>query len=157
MRFCGSALRVATCAGNGASTGAGAVVAEDDGARRTATRLTTIGFDADDTLWQNEQFYRLTEARFAELLGDMSTRRRCRRGCSRRRSATSALYGFGIKGFTLSMIETAVEVTERPGRRRGDRRDPRRSAARCCRHPVETLPHARETLEALAGPLPASC
>ena len=32
--------------------------------------LTTIGFDADDTLWQNEHFYRLTEARFAELLGD---------------------------------------------------------------------------------------
>ena len=33
-------------------------------------KLTTIGFDADDTLWQNEQFYRLTEARFADLLAD---------------------------------------------------------------------------------------
>ena len=34
------------------------------------TPLATIGFDADDTLWQNEQFYRLTEQRFAELLAD---------------------------------------------------------------------------------------
>jgi len=34
------------------------------------SKLTTIGFDADDTLWQNEQFYRLTERQFAELLAD---------------------------------------------------------------------------------------
>ena len=51
--------------------------------------LTTIGFDADDTLWQNEQFYRLTEGRFAELLGEHLDAQRLRRGCSRPRSATS--------------------------------------------------------------------
>jgi len=33
-------------------------------------RLTTIAFDADDTLWQNEQFHRLSEQRFAALLAD---------------------------------------------------------------------------------------
>ena len=37
------------------------------------TSLTTIGFDADDTLWQNEHFYRLTLARFAGLLGEYAT------------------------------------------------------------------------------------
>ncbi len=36
----------------------------------TASGLTTIGFDADDTLWQNEQFFRLTEKRFIALLSD---------------------------------------------------------------------------------------
>ena len=34
--------------------------------------ITTIGFDADDTLWQNEQFFRMTEARFADLLADFA-------------------------------------------------------------------------------------
>ena len=38
--------------------------------RAQMKELSTIGFDADDTLWQNEQFFRLTEARFAELLAD---------------------------------------------------------------------------------------
>ena len=34
------------------------------------SKLTTIGFDADDTLWQNEQFFRMTEQRFADMLAD---------------------------------------------------------------------------------------
>ena len=38
--------------------------------------LTTIGFDADDTLWQNEQFFRLTQERFAALLNDHARGRR---------------------------------------------------------------------------------
>ena len=80
--------------------------------------LTTIGFDADDTLWQNEHFYRLTEDALPRpSRRRMASARPCRRGCSRRRSATSPLYGFGIKGFTLSMIETAIEVTEGRGLR----------------------------------------
>ena len=41
-----------------------------------AASLSAIGFDADDTLWQNEQFYRLTEARFTALLSGL---RRCQR------------------------------------------------------------------------------
>lgn len=38
----------------------------------TARNLTAIGFDADDTLWQNEQYYRLTEQHFTELLSDFA-------------------------------------------------------------------------------------
>lgn len=71
--------------------------------------ITCIGFDADDTLWQNESFFRLTEARFIELLGDAP-------GLSTRLHAAETrnlgVYGFGIKGFMLSMIETAIEATE---------------------------------------------
>src|SRR5690606_7293358 len=44
------------------------------GAGMTSPRLTTIGFDADDTLWQNEQFYHATQSRFIELLKDHADR-----------------------------------------------------------------------------------
>ncbi len=61
-----------------------------------------------------------------------------------------AFYGFGIKGFTLSMIETAIEVTE--GRvPAAVIQEILASGRELLRHPVETLPHVRETLEQLAG------
>jgi putative hydrolase of the HAD superfamily len=112
--------------------------------------LTTIGFDADDTLWQNEHFYKLTTDRFAGLLAEYAAPERIAATLLESEKRNLALYGYGIKGFTLSMIETALEVTER--------RAPASviaeilSAGReMLRHPVETLPHVRETLQALAG------
>jgi putative hydrolase of the HAD superfamily len=112
------------------------------------TSLTTIGFDADDTLWQNEQFYRMTEARFVELLGehldapDISARLL---DAARR---NLGVYGFGIKSFTLSMIETAIEVTE--GRVQGEIVGRILAMGReMLSHPIETLPGAREAVEAL--------
>lgn len=111
---------------------------------------TAIGFDADDTLWQNEQFFKLTEARFAALLADHAAPE----ALSQRLLATERRnlerYGYGIKGFTLSMIETAIEITE-------DRvpaeviREILAAGREMLSHPVETLPHVRETLESLAG------
>ena len=73
--------------------------------------LTTIGFDADDTLWHNERFFQLTEARFRELLADHAGADlvSSRRLEAERRNLGH--YGFGIKGFVLSMIETALDVT----------------------------------------------
>ncbi len=113
-------------------------------------RLTTIGFDADDTLWQNEQFFHLTQARFAELLADHAEPEHLSRRLLEAERRNIALYGFGIKGFTLSMIETAIEVTE--GRAPADVISKILAAGRdMLAHPVETLPHARETLELLAG------
>src|SRR5690348_188549 len=73
--------------------------------------LTTIGFDADDTLWQNEQFFRMTEKRFAEMLADHGDHEHIAARLLEAERRNLALYGFGIKGFTLSMIETAVEIT----------------------------------------------
>ena len=115
-----------------------------------ANRLTTIGFDADDTLWQNEQFYRMTETRFAELLGEHVDTP----GLSKRLLAAAqrnlGVYGFGIKSFTLSMIETAVEVTngEVSGEVVGKILEIGREMLS---HPIETLPDAREAVEALKG------
>jgi putative hydrolase of the HAD superfamily len=59
-------------------------------------------------------------------------------------------YGFGIKGFTLSMIETAIEITEGnvPAKIIADILDIGRDLLS---HPVETMPHVHETLEALSG------
>jgi putative hydrolase of the HAD superfamily len=113
-------------------------------------RLTTIGFDADDTLWQNEQFFRLTEARFAALLADHADPV----GLSERLHAAEIRnlrrYGFGIKGFVLSMIETAIDMT--------DDRVPARvirgileAGHEMLDHPIDLLPHAREAVEAAAA------
>jgi putative hydrolase of the HAD superfamily len=115
-----------------------------------AAKLTTIGFDADDTLWQNEQFYRLTEARFAELLGEHLDAP----GVSARLLGTAKRnlghYGFGIKSFTLCMIETAVEVTG--GKVAGEVIGNILAIGReLLAHPIEPLPDARETVEALRG------
>jgi putative hydrolase of the HAD superfamily len=116
----------------------------------TPRPLTTIGFDADDTLWQNEQFYRLTERHFTDLLSDYADGERISERLLEAERRNLSQYGFGIKGFTLSMIETAIEITQ------GD--VPATVIAQILdigrdllAHPVETMPHVRETLEALAG------
>ncbi|MEQ1952976.1 HAD family hydrolase [Mesorhizobium sp. CN2-181] len=112
--------------------------------------LTTIGFDADDTLWQNEQFFRLTEERFQALLADHAEPKDLLARLLEAERRNLAHYGFGIKGFTLSMIETALEVTEGrvPAAVIGQILEAGREMLS---HPVETLPHAAETLERLAG------
>ncbi|PYE88485.1 HAD family hydrolase [Phyllobacterium leguminum] len=115
-----------------------------------AKPLSTIGLDADDTLWQNEQFYRLTEARFASLLADYAEKEHLTERLLEAERRNLQLYGFGIKGFTLSMIETAIEVTE--GRAPAHVIRQILDAGReMLNHPVETLPHVPETLERLAG------
>lgn len=113
-------------------------------------QLTTIGFDADDTLWQNEQFFRLTEKHFVEMLAAHADESDISRGLLEAEGRNLAAYGFGIKGFTLSMIETAIAVTngQVPASTIADILDAGREMLR---HPVVTLPHARETLEQLAG------
>jgi putative hydrolase of the HAD superfamily len=115
-----------------------------------AQRLTTIGFDADDTLWQNERFFRMTEQRFAEMLSDHAEPGHLSERLLEAEKRNLRLYGFGIKGFTLSMIETAIEVTE--GRVPASTIERILSAGReMLSHPVETLPGVRETLERIAG------
>ena len=118
--------------------------------KRHMASLTAIGFDADDTLWQNEQFFRLTEERFAELLRDYADHEHLKARLLDAEKRNLSRYGFGIKGFTLSMIETAIEITEGkiPANVIGQILDAGREMLV---HPVETLPEARETLEHLAG------
>ncbi len=112
--------------------------------------LTTIGFDADDTLWQNESFFRLTQDRFLQALVEHADPLHLRERLEAAERRNLAYYGFGVKGFTLSMIETAVEVTEGrvPARVIGDLVAMGRELLE---HPMELLPHVRTTVTALAA------
>ena len=112
--------------------------------------VTTVGFDADDTLWHNETFFRLTEARFAELLADHADPDHLAERLLAAERRNLGHYGFGIKGFVLSMIETAIEITE-------DRvpaaiiRQIIEAGQEMLAHPIDLLPHAREAVEAAAA------
>jgi putative hydrolase of the HAD superfamily len=112
--------------------------------------ITTIGFDADDTLWQNETFFRLTQDRFAALLADHAPADHLHDRLLAAEQRNIGLYGFGVKGFTLSMIETAIAVTEA--------RVPASVIAEIMAagremlaHPIHLLPHAAEAVTALAA------
>lgn len=114
----------------------------------TDARRWTFGFDADDTLWHNERFFRLTQDRFADLLADHAERAHLHDRLLAAETRNLGRYGFGIKGFVLSMIETAIEVT--------DARVPATVIAELIaaghemlEHPVDLLPHAREAIAAL--------
>lgn len=112
--------------------------------------VSVIGFDADDTLWQNEQYYKLTESHFRDLLSEFAEGEHVSERLLEAEKRNLAHYGFGIKGFTLSMIETALEITE--GRAPSSVISEILSIGRdLLSHPVECLPHARDALEALAG------
>lgn len=73
---------------------------------------TIIGFDADDTLWVNEPHYRETEHRFCELLKDYLPEKELTAELFRTEIDNLELYGYGAKGFALSLIETAIRITK---------------------------------------------
>lgn len=111
-------------------------------------QITTVGFDADDTLWHNETFFRLTQAHFLGLLRDHAAPVHLEERLIAAERRNVGHYGYGVKGFTLSMIETAIEVT--------DGRVPAAVIAEIMAvgrdllaHPLELLPHARAAVETL--------
>ncbi len=75
-------------------------------------KIKVIGFDADDTLWVNEPFYRDTEARFCELLRRYMSPGEINTHLFRIEVSNLDLYGYGSKAFVLSLIETAVEISK---------------------------------------------
>lgn len=70
-----------------------------------------IGFDADDTLWVNETYFRETEEKFAGLLEQYETKNKIDQELFRMEIKNLDLYGYGIKGFMLSMVESALELS----------------------------------------------
>lgn len=77
-----------------------------------------IAFDADDTLWHNETLYQATEARLEEILAPYGLDGRARAELFQTEMRNLPTYGYGLKSFGLSMIETAIRLTG--GRVRGD-------------------------------------
>lgn len=70
-----------------------------------------IAFDADDTLWVNETFFRETEEKFCELLSGFSTSDETMKVLFATEMDNLEEYGYGTKGFVLSMVETALKIT----------------------------------------------
>ena len=109
-----------------------------------------IAFDGDDTLWHNETVFSMTQERFRAILrshlsldlADLDARL----FATERKNL--AVYGYGIKGFVLSMVETAIEVTD--GRIPASDITAILSIGRAMlEHPVELIEGAREVLESL--------
>ncbi|GAA4336399.1 HAD family hydrolase [Flaviaesturariibacter amylovorans] len=73
--------------------------------------IKVIAFDADDTLWVNEPYFRETETAFCALFQDFMPLHSAERELLQTEIRNLPLYGYGIKGFTLSMIETALSIT----------------------------------------------
>ena len=111
--------------------------------------ITTVGLDADDTLWHNETIFRLTHDRFVNLLADHADRDTLEARLAETEKRNLRLYGYGVKGFTLSMIETAMELTggEAPA---SVVREILAAGREMLAHPVETLPGVDEALAALS-------
>lgn len=112
--------------------------------------LTTIAFDADDTLWHCEQHFQLTQYHFKMLLADFAEGDHLGERLLEAERRNIKHFGYGAKSFTLSMIETAIEVTE--GKVPADIIQQIVNAGRdMLTHPIEVLPGVADTLEALAG------
>lgn len=73
--------------------------------------IKVIAFDADDTLWVNETFFREAELEFAKLLAKYETANKIDQELFKKEIANLKYYGYGIKGFVLSMIECALELS----------------------------------------------
>lgn len=74
--------------------------------------LQVIAFDADDTLWVNEPFFREIEEKFCNMLEDYLPHHSVSRELLRIEIDNLVYYGYGVKSFILSMIETAIQVSD---------------------------------------------
>ncbi|PKL87763.1 MAG: HAD family hydrolase [Ignavibacteriae bacterium HGW-Ignavibacteriae-2] len=76
------------------------------------TKIKVIGFDADDTLWVNEPFYKETEIQFCEMLSEYQPKNIVSKELFETEMMNLEIYGYGAKGFMLSLIETALRVSD---------------------------------------------
>jgi putative hydrolase of the HAD superfamily len=108
-----------------------------------------IAFDADDTLWHNELLYDQTQAQLIELLADYADGQTVVQRLFATEMQNLELYGYGIKSFTLSMIETAIEVSA--GQITGVQiRQIIDFARQMLNADIQLLKHVPETIKALA-------
>ncbi|WP_298901561.1 HAD family hydrolase [uncultured Psychroserpens sp.] len=73
--------------------------------------IKVIGFDADDTLWVNETYFRDAELEFAKLMAPYETANKIDQELFKKEMDNLPLYGYGVKGFVLSMVEMAIELS----------------------------------------------
>lgn len=111
-----------------------------------------VGFDADDTLWRSQDYFDEAQRAFEGIVGhyvDLGDGR-VADALYAVESANIAVFGYGVKGMALSMIESATQITDG----RISARDLHRivdMAKALLRHPVELLPGIRAAVEAIAA------
>lgn len=113
---------------------------------RTHVAVDLVGVDGDDTLWQNEAYFRFSEARFAELLAPWADADHLTERLLATERANMERFGYGAKSFMLSAIETALDVTER--------RVPGEVIAELLRIGKQILSEPVELLDGVADALP---
>jgi len=74
--------------------------------------IKVIAFDADDTLWVNEPYFQETEKKFCALLEDYLPQHTLAKELFKTEIQNLPLYGYGVKGFMLSMIETGMRISD---------------------------------------------
>ena len=109
-----------------------------------------IAFDADDTLWHNEPYFDEAQARFCKLFQDFASSQEILGMILNHQVKNLPLYGFGIKAFTLSMIETALLLTNHNVSGKGIEQIIT-IGKDLLQKPVELLPNVESVLEQLKG------
>lgn len=112
--------------------------------------IQVIGFDADDTLWVNETYFRDAEEAFADLLEKYETKNKIDQELFKMEIKNLELYGYGIKGFMLSMIEAALELSNNQVSQ-STLSEILNLGKNMISHPVEILEGVVEVLERLKG------
>ena len=109
-----------------------------------------IAFDADDTLWHNEPYFDEAQDKFCELFGGYASKQELLRLILNHQITNLPLYGFGIKAFTLSMIESALELTNHSISGQNIEKV-LQIGKELLQKPVELLPNVISVLEELKG------
>ena len=115
-----------------------------------AKNIRFVCFDADDTLWKNEEFYRSVEQRFARLLSDQMPPEQAVEELFQTEMDNLPVFGYGAKSFTLSMLQTALHFLPED-RAAAAAKEILQTGKELILHPVEVLPGVKPTLEKLAG------
>lgn len=109
-----------------------------------------IAFDADDTLWHNEPYFDEAQDKFCELFGGFMAKQDILRLILNHQITNLPLYGFGIKAFTLSLIESALELTQHSISGKNMEKV-LQIGKELLQKPVVLLPEVTEVLEQLKG------
>ncbi|MDJ1506612.1 HAD family hydrolase [Xanthocytophaga agilis] len=111
-------------------------------------KIKVIAFDADDTLWVNEPIFTKTQKEFKTLLEPYLTGDEIDTKLYNAEIRNLRLFGYGVKGFMLSMIETAIELTQ--GKITGSEIQRIIDLGKeMIEHPIEVLPNVEETIKLL--------
>ena len=112
-----------------------------------------VGFDADDTLWRSQDYFDAAQADFERIVATYVDLDDVAHRLYAVEKRNLALFGYGVKGMVLSMVEAAVEITEERISA-GDLHRIVGLGKDLLRHPVEVLDGVREAVEAIAADYP---